>query len=234
MGFYLFILFREVFMMCGRYTIVITIDELMRHYMIEIPTNRYHTPRYNVAPGQMVMAVISDGEKNRLGELKWGLIPSWAKDEKIGYKMINARDETVDKLPSYRMPFRSKRCLIPADGFYEWRKSDKQPFRITLKSEQIFSMAGLYDTWIAPDGTKISSCTIITTDPNELMSDIHDRMPMILSRDDEQKWLDRNQTVEDLKKMLKPFPMEEMKAYPVSKIVGNARNDHADCIVEVK
>jgi putative SOS response-associated peptidase YedK len=220
--------------MCGRYTIVITIDELMRHYMIEIPTNRYHTPRYNVAPGQMVMAVISDGEKNRLGELKWGLIPSWAKDEKIGYKMINARAETITEKPAYRNSFQQRRCLIPADGFYEWRKSDKQPFRITLKSEQIFSMAGLYDTWIAPDGTKISSCTIITTDPNELMMDIHDRMPMILSREDEQKWLDKHQTAENLKKILKPFPVNDMIAYPVSKIVGNVKNDSLECIEALK
>jgi putative SOS response-associated peptidase YedK len=234
MLFHLFILFVEVIQMCGRYTIVITIDELMRHYMIEVPTNRYHTPRYNVAPGQMVMAVISDGEKNRLGELKWGLIPSWAKDEKVGYKMINARAETVTEKPAYRNSFKQRRCLIPADGFYEWRKSDKQPFRITLKGEPIFSMAGLYDTWLAPDGTKISSCTIITTDPNEWMGGIHDRMPMILSREDEQRWLDQNETAEDLKKMLKPFPVRDMIAYPVSKIVGNVKNDCLECIEALK
>jgi putative SOS response-associated peptidase YedK len=234
MFFYLFILFVEAILMCGRYTIVITMDELMRHYMIEVPTNRYHTPRYNVAPGQMVMAVISDGEKNRLGELKWGLIPSWAKDEKIGYKMINARAESVTEKPPYRDSFQRRRCVIPADGFYEWRQSDKQPFRITLQNEQIFSMAGLYDTWIAPDGTKISSCAIITTEPNELMVDIHDRMPVILSREDEQKWLDKRQTVEDLKKMLKPFPVSDMIANPVSKIVGNVKNDSLECIEVLK
>lgn len=219
--------------MCGRYTIVITMDELLRYYMIEVPTNRYHTPRYNVAPGQMVMAVISDGEKNRLGELKWGLIPNWAKDEKIANMTKNARADSVAEKPAFRNSFQRKRCIIPADGFYEWRKSDKQPFRITLRSEEIFSMAGLYDTWIAPDGNKISTCTIITTDPNELMIDMHDRMPVILSRKDEQKWLDKNQTGEDLKIMLKPFSVEEMKAYPVSKIVGNAKNDSLACIQPV-
>lgn len=219
--------------MCGRYTIVITMDELLRYYLIEVPTNRYHTPRYNVAPGQMVMAVISDGEKNRLGELKWGLIPNWAKDEKIANMTKNARADSVAEKPAFRNSFQRKRCIIPADGFYEWRKSDKQPFRITLRSEEIFSMAGLYDTWIAPDGNKISTCTIITTDPNELMIDMHDRMPVILSRKDEQKWLDKNQTGEDLKIMLKPFSVEKMKAYPVSKIVGNAKNDSLACIQPV-
>lgn len=220
--------------MCGRFTIVVTMDELMRYYMIEVPSNKYHAPRYNVAPGQMVMAVISDGEQNRLGELKWGLIPSWAKDEKTGYKMINARADSVAEKPAFRSSFQRKRCMIPADGFYEWRKPNKQPFRITLQSEGIFSMAGLYDTWTSPDGTKISTCTIITTEPNALMMDIHDRMPVILSREDEQRWLDKDLKTEDLKKMLKPFPAEVMKAYPVSKVVGNVKNDSLACIEVLK
>jgi putative SOS response-associated peptidase YedK len=219
-------------MMCGRYTIVVTIDELMMHYMIEVPTNRYHTPRYNVAPGQLVMAIINDGEKNRLGELKWGLIPSWAQDEKISYKMINARADTVTEKPAFRNSFQRKRCLIPADGFYEWKKigTDKQPMRILLKDKGIFSMAGLYDTWTATDGRKISTCTIITTTPNELMADIHDRMPVILRLEDEKIWLDKEQKVADLQELLRPFPAEEMIAYPVSKAVGNVKNDSKECI----
>ncbi|QGQ96141.1 SOS response-associated peptidase [Paenibacillus psychroresistens] len=218
--------------MCGRYTIVITMDELMRYYMMEIPLDRYHTPRYNVAPGQLVMAVISDGEKNRLGELKWGLIPNWAPDEKMSYKMINARADTVAEKPAFRTSFQRKRCLIPADSFYEWKKigTDKQPMRIMFKDEGIFSMAGLYDTWTAPDGNKISTCTIITTTPNELMADIHDRMPVILRREDEQIWLDKQQKTEDLQALLRPFPTEKMIAYPVSKIVGNVKNDRIECI----
>jgi putative SOS response-associated peptidase YedK len=218
--------------MCGRYTIVITMDELMRYYMMEIPTNRYHTPRYNVAPGQLVMAVISDGEKNRLGELKWGLIPSWAPDAKMSYKLINARADTVAEKPAFRTSFQRKRCLIPADSFYEWKKmgADKQPMRIMFKDEGIFSMAGLYDTWTAPDGQKVSTCTIITTTPNELMSGIHDRMPVILRREDEKLWLDKEQKAGDLQALLRPFTAEEMIAYPVSRIVGNVKNDRIECI----
>ncbi|MDF2652860.1 MAG: response-associated peptidase [Paenibacillus sp.] len=219
--------------MCGRYTIIVTIEELMTRYMIAVATNRFQTPRFNVAPGQMVMAVISDGEKNRLGELKWGLVPSWASNENVGYKMINARAETVTEKPAFRNLFMQRRCLIPADGFYEWKKSgtDKQPYRIMMQNEEPFSIAGLWDTWSSSDGTKISTCTIITTEPNQLMMDIHDRMPVILSREDEQKWLEKQQPVEELKKLLKPFPAEEMKAYPVSKAVGNVKNSGAELIL---
>lgn len=222
--------------MCGRYTILITIDELMTYYMIEVPTNLHHTPKYNVAPGQLVMAVISDGEKNRLGELKWGLIPHWAQDEKIAYKMINARADTVAEKPAFRASFQRKRCLIPADSFYEWKKigTDKQPMRILLKDEGVFSMAGLYDTWTSPDGQKISTCTIITTEPNGLMADIHDRMPVILRKADEQYWLDKEQKQEALQALLLPFPAEDMVAYPVSKLVGNVKNDSKACIEALK
>src|SRR5690554_4558341 len=138
--------------MCGRYTITVTIEELMLHYQMDESLIPFHKPRYNVAPGQMIPAIINDGVKYRLGELQWGFIPSWAKDAKIGYKMINARSETVMDKPSFKDSFRRKRCLIPADGFYEWKKSDgnKQPMRIMLKSKKIFSLAGLYDTWVNP------------------------------------------------------------------------------------
>jgi putative SOS response-associated peptidase YedK len=182
------------------------------------------------------MAIINDGEKNRLGDLKWGLIPSWAQDEKISYRMINARADTVTEKPAFRSSFQRKRCLIPADGFYEWKKigTDKQPMRILLKDESIFSMAGLYDTWTAPDGRKVSTCTIITTTPNELMADIHDRMPVILRHEDEKIWLGKEQKVADLKALLRPFPAEEMIAYPVSKAVGNVKHDSIECIAALK
>lgn len=227
---------KEDVRMCGRYTITVTFDELLLRYAIEQSFPPYHRPRYNVAPGQMVMAVIDDGEKNRIGELKWGLIPQWAKDEKIGYRMLNARVETLMEKPAYQVPFQRKRCLIPADGFYEWKKTDtgKQPMRIRLKSEEIFSMAGLYDTWVAPDGRKISTCTVITTAPNRLVADIHDRMPVILRPEDEQVWLDRDQRdVRQLQFLLRPFPEEEMEAYPVSPMVGDVKNDDPECIVRV-
>jgi putative SOS response-associated peptidase YedK len=219
--------------MCGRFTITLSIEELMLRYYIDRKTNRYHTPRYNVAPSQMVLAVINDGERNRIGELQWGLIPSWATDQKIGNKMINARNETLLEKASFKNLIYRKRCILPADGFFEWKKQNgkKQPMRITMKDKSIFSMAGLYDTWQREDGIKISTCTIITTKPNHLMRDIHDRMPVILKKEDEEVWLNRSNTnAEELLSLLAPFPAEEMYAYPVSPIVGNVRNDTPECI----
>lgn len=221
--------------MCGRYTIVVSIEELMLRYLSDLPTNRYHAPRYNVAPMQQVLAVVNDGEKNRLGELRWGLVPSWASDERIGSKMINARAETLLEKPSFRGLVARKRALVPADGFYEWKQAggDKQPMRITMKDGGIFSMAALYDTWAASDGRRISTCTIITTTPNELMADIHDRMPVIVRPEDEAFWLDRsNADTAGLMSLLRPYDAGAMRAYPVSKLVGNVKNDTPECIEE--
>ncbi|MFC0213132.1 SOS response-associated peptidase [Paenibacillus chartarius] len=223
--------------MCGRYTIVVSMEELMLRYLSDLPTDRYHRPRYNVAPMQQVLAVIHDGERNRLGELRWGLVPSWAGDEKIGSRMINARAETLLEKPAFRQLVSRKRCIVPADGFYEWKavRGGKQPMRITLKEEAVFSFAALYDTWVHPeDGRKISTCTIITTEPNRLVADIHNRMPVILRREDEALWLDRrNGDVQQAIKLLRPYPAEEMRAYPVSAKVGNVKNDTADCLDEI-
>jgi len=221
--------------MCGRYTIVVSMEELMMRYLNELPMDKYHIPRYNVAPMQYVTAVVHDGMKNRLGELRWGLVPSWAPDDKIGSKMINARAETLLEKNSFKLLIRRKRAIIPADGFYEWKKSGslKQPMRITMKDGALFSMAGLYDTWASPDGRKISTCTIITTTPNRLMADIHDRMPVILRPEDEAEWLDRsNEDVQGLLALLRPYSAEKMRAYPVSPKVGNVKNDTPDCIEE--
>jgi putative SOS response-associated peptidase YedK len=224
--------------MCGRYTIVVSMEELMLRYLSDLPTDRYHRPRYNVAPMQQVMAVIHDGERNRLGELRWGLVPSWATDEKIGGKMINARAETLLEKPAFRTLVSRKRCLVPADGFYEWKITGdrKQPMRITLKEETVFSFAALYDTWVSPeDGRKLSTCTIITTEPNRLMADIHNRMPAILRREDEPVWLDRsNRNAQQAMELLKPYPAEQMRAYPVSAKVGNVKNDTEDCLEEIE
>ncbi|MBD0380416.1 SOS response-associated peptidase [Paenibacillus sedimenti] len=222
--------------MCGRYTITVMLEELLLRYDIYYKYPSKYSPKYNVAPGQMVMAIVHDGEKNRLGELRWGLIPEWANDEKIAYQTLNARSETLSDKPAFRTPFQRKRCLIPADSFYEWKGTgkQKQPMRIMLKSKGIFSMAGLYDTWVSPDGAKISTCTVVTTAPNELVADIHDRMPVILPREAEAAWLDRRITnTEVLRPMLKPYPAEEMIAYPVSGRVGNVRNDDESCIEEL-
>jgi putative SOS response-associated peptidase YedK len=222
--------------MCGRYTVTVSEDELIARYMIEEPTNGLHKARFNVAPTQQVPVILNEHGLLKLDSFKWGLIPFWAKDTKVGYKMINARADTVAEKPSFRSAFKQRRCLIPADGFYEWKKigSDKQPYRILLKDQLIFSMAGLWESWTSPEGEEIKSCTIITTDPNSLMIDIHDRMPMILSVEDEHKWLDKGQSVEDLKAMLQPFPVERMRAYPVSNDVGSVKNQGQDLVLEMK
>ncbi|BBH19660.1 putative SOS response-associated peptidase YoqW [Paenibacillus baekrokdamisoli] len=223
--------------MCGRYTITVSLEELMLRYWIGETTVPFHKPKYNVAPGQMIMAIISDGEKNKLGELKWGLVPSWADDPKISNKMLNARSETVWDKPAFKQLIRRKRCIIPADGFYEWRKDEvgKQPMRITLRDRSLFSMAGLYDTWLTPEGHKLSTCTILTTEPNELMLPIHNRMPVILSQENETIWLDRSlQDQQHLNALLKPFPAQLLEAYPVAAAVGNVANDNAACIEPIR
>lgn len=219
--------------MCGRYTITVTLEELMVRYGIDVTTVPFHRPKYNVAPSQQVPAVIHDGQRNRLGELRWGLIPPWADDPKIGFTMINARAETAAAKSAFQSPFRRKRCIIPADGFYEWQKTShgKQPMRIVLRNRSLFSMAGLYETWIAPDGAKINSCSILTTTPNEVVAPIHDRMPVILRPEDEALWLDRSvQDVSRLTPLLRTYSAEEMEAYPVTPEVGNVRNDDGTLI----
>lgn len=222
--------------MCGRFTITATLDELLERYGVyddtSIPTYR---PNYNVAPTQMLPVVINDGNNNCLELMKWGLIPSWAKDPKIAFKTINARAETVAEKPAFRTSIRRKRCIIPACSFYEWRKigANKQPMRITLKSEEIFSMAGVYDSWTDPEGEQVNSFSILTSEPNELMMDIHDRMPVILKPENEALWLDRGTNEpEMIRHLMVPFLSDQMKAYPVSTRVGNVRNNDPDLIKE--
>lgn len=222
--------------MCGRFTITVSFEELLLRYTLDPISPPFHTPRYNVAPGQLVPAIINDGSANRIGQLKWGLVPSWASDEKVGYKMINARSETLLEKPAFKKLIVRKRAIIPADGFYEWQQlgDKKQPMRIMLKNKEIFSMAALFDTWLAPDGRKVSTFSVITTTPNRLMEPIHNRMPVILPRDEEQRWLDRNnEDTSALLSLLKPYPDDEMLAYLVSSIVGNVKNESVDCIEEV-
>lgn len=216
--------------MCGRFSLRVEMDELMGYFGL-FPSDFDYMPRYNIAPGQMIPAVIEAKGVRKLGPLRWGLVPSWAKDEKIGYMMINARAETLTEKPSFKRPLASKRCIIPADGFYEWRKADKQPFRITMADQSLFAMAALYDTWISPTGEKLSTCTIITTEPNALMEPIHDRMPAILTPEQLDIWL--NKDISDpaaLLPLLQPFAPELMYAYTVSPIVGNVKNDVPECL----
>jgi putative SOS response-associated peptidase YedK len=221
--------------MCGRYTIAVTMEELLLRFLIEGPSVPFHQPRYNVAPTQPIPAIVNDGSGNRIGQLRWGLIPSWADDPKKLPLMINARSETLASKRAFRLPFERKRCLIPADSFYEWegKSGRKQPMRILLKDGGLFSMAGLYDTWESPDGTKVSTCTIITTAPNPLVSQFHDRMPVILRPEDEALWLDRSiRDSRQLEPLLRAYPEAEMRVYPVGRAVNSAKTDTPECIEE--
>ncbi|MGG1664470.1 SOS response-associated peptidase [Brevibacillus sp. NRS-1366] len=222
--------------MCGRFTLIASPEDLIDRFELIDGIPFDIIPRYNAAPSQFLSAIINVNGKNRIGKIKWGLIPSWAKDEKMAFNMINAKSETLREKPAFKGLLTRKRCLIPADGFYEWMKLDnrKQPMRIMMKSGEIFSFAGLYDTWINPVGDKVHTCTIITTKPNELVAEIHDRMPAILKREDESVWLDRNvQDGDLLESLLSSYDKDQMMAYPVPALVGNVKNDLPECIVEM-
>ncbi|SIT83819.1 SOS response-associated peptidase [Edaphobacillus lindanitolerans] len=221
--------------MCGRFTLYVPYAELIERFSATaaIVESDYEAS-YNIAPSQQVVAVINDGNRNRLGKLKWGLIPRWADDPKIGSRLINARAETVADKPSFREAFKRRRCLIPADSFYEWKKADgqKKPMRIRLKGEEVFGIAGLWETWVSPDGEKVHSCTAITTKPNGLMAEIHDRMPVILPKEKEALWLDPgNRDTEALRELLVPFDAARMEAYEVSPGVNSPKNNGPELIV---
>ena len=224
--------------MCGRFTLTATIGEILNRFDIQaFLEEENYLPSYNIAPSQSVLAVINDGSKNRMGFLKWGLIPPFASDTAIGNKMINARAETLVEKPSYRNAFKKKRCLIVADSFFEWKLHEnktKTPMRFKLKSNDLFAMAGIWESWKAPDGRPLYSCSVITTRPNDLMKDIHDRMPVILMPDDEKIWLDP--TISDpsyLHQFLKPFDEQQMEAYEVSSLVNSPKNNTIDIIQKI-
>lgn len=210
--------------MCGRYTLTKVPEERVVVYP---ETEKIALiPRFNVAPTQL-MPIIPMSDPTHIHFYRWGLIPHWAKEAKVAYKMINARSETLLEKPAFKTPFRQARCLVPADGFYEWKQSlgGKQPYRITLQDESLFYFAGLYDVWRSPEGKNIWTYTVITTEPNELMLDIHDRMPAILDTAAAERWLSAQESAEDLREVLQPFPSAQMKAYPVSPEVGSVRNE---------
>jgi putative SOS response-associated peptidase YedK len=229
----------EVIDMCGRFTLFAEFDKIIDRFEIEAAIQgSLYKPSYNVAPSHSVISVINDGRKNRLGYLRWGFIPFFAKDEKIGYKMINARAETLTEKVSFRQAYQSRRCLVLADSFYEWKRHDnktKTPMRIKLRSDELFAMAGLWERWTSPQGEPVYSCTVITTTPNELVKDIHDRMPVILKPEDEKIWLDpSNKDTSRLNELLKPLPKERMMAYEVSSLVNSSKNNSPNLIQGIK
>jgi putative SOS response-associated peptidase YedK len=216
--------------MCGRYTLKTPVSVLAEQFEIEDSPSSI-SPSYNIAPTQQVATVLAENGKRKLEMLHWGLIPSWAKDPEVGNRMINARAETVAEKPSYRKAFRERRCLILADGFYEWQKTDngKQPFYIRMEDESPFALAGLWESW--RNGREIRSCTIITTAPNELAAPIHNRMPVILDPEDYEMWLDPDFDERDpLTSLLKPYPADVMEAYPVSRRVNKPSNNEPGVI----
>jgi putative SOS response-associated peptidase YedK len=215
--------------MCGRFSLTADPDELRQAFpWVNLPAAGTG-PRYNISPSQPV-AVIANNQRDELDFFVWGLIPSWAKDPSIGDRMINARAETLAEKPSFRSAFRRRRCLIPATGFFEWQQvpgqKSKQPMHIRLQSGAPFAFAGLWESWSSPDGSLVLSCTIITTQPNELMAPIHNRMPVILPAAAYDAWLDPGEPpASTLSALLKPYPAGEMTAYPVSTLVNSPAND---------
>jgi putative SOS response-associated peptidase YedK len=221
--------------MCGRFVRKCTIDEVKEEFEVWDIQWAFE-PSYNIAPGQDVAGIVSRDNEKHVIKLRWGLIPFWAKDEKIGYRMINARAETLVQKRSFARSFKSRRCLIIADGFYEWRveKKIKVPIYMHLQSNRPFGFAGLYDSWKAPDGARIISCTIITTEPNALVKPIHNRMPVILDKDKRDTWLDRNiEDPDELMPLLNPYNPEDMKAYEVTRMVNSPKFNSEDCIKPV-
>ena len=219
--------------MCGRFALTAPREAVKALFpLFDLPNV---APNYNVAPTQAVLAVrVPPGQdKPAASLLKWGLVPSWADDPAVGYRMINARAETVAEKPAFRSAFRQRRCLVLADGFYEWQKVDrkKQPYLFRLRGGAPFAFAGLWEHW-ERDGRALDSCTILTTDANELVKPLHERMPVILAPADFERWLDpKGAKGPELQALLRPYPAEAMTAYPVSPHVNNARHNDAECVV---
>jgi len=218
--------------MCGRFTLQISPEQLAEIFgLIEIPV---FPLRYNIAPSQKVAVIRQNGDgQNRLDFLRWGLIPAWIEDMSIGYKMINARSETVHDKHSFRHAIRYRRCIIPAIGFYEWVEEEKvkKPLYIRMRDGSPMMFAGLWESWKSPQKDVVESCTILTTASNKLIAPLHDRMPVILHQQEYNAWLDRDSTeAEKLKRLYQPYPSELMELYPVSPLVNSTKNEGPDLI----
>ena len=223
--------------MCGRYRLSRR-KQLIADYFDTVDEIDWE-PRYNIAPTQNVGIIRQDREApvRKFSLVRWGLIPYWAKDPSIGQKMINARSETVLDKPAFREAFHDRRCLVPADGFYEWARagSSKQPMHIGMQDDSLFAFAGIWDRWKGASGDLVETCSILTTTPNSLLADVHDRMPVILEPENYELWLDPGfKDLNTLTAMLKPFDPAQMKWYPVSTLVNSSANDDPRCATEVQ
>ncbi|MDX1565087.1 MAG: SOS response-associated peptidase [Phycisphaeraceae bacterium] len=222
--------------MCGRFSQTRSTEQLADRFVVPAASFDW-TPRYNLAPGQSVPTIIRAGDRRSWKRLQWGLVPPWAQDRSIGHRLINARSETVDQKPSFRKALKKRRCLVPADGFYEWKKQagrTKVPVYLTLKDGSPFAFAGLWETWSDPDHPQsLETFTICTTAPNERVRPIHDRMPAILRPEDEATWLDPGiESPDRLKSLLKPYPADAMVARRVDRYVNNPAHEGPECIRE--
>jgi|AMFO01.1.fsa_nt_gi putative SOS response-associated peptidase YedK len=218
--------------MCGRFTLTARLELLEERFAFQA-TDLPYTPSYNIAPGQPVLTVIHAEEGSRARYARWGLVPSWAKDPAIGNRMINARVETVADKPSFRQALRRQRCLVLADGFYEWQHlgKTKQPMYISLHGHRPFAFAGLWDVWQAPTGTPLYTCTILTTTANTLLRPVHHRMPVLLDPAAEAYWLDQNiETPDILLPLLQPYPPAQMQMHPVTRLVNSPLHNSPACI----
>lgn len=220
--------------MCGRFTLASDLSDFLMEFELKLPEELSHPRLYNVAPSQPVLGLVG-GPRIGAEIMEWGFLPSWAKEEGKFKPVINARGETVAEKPYFRGAYKSGRCAILADGFYEWQKTPggKVPHWISLRDEGIFGFAGLWSHRTLPDGSERATCAIITTTPNSLMAEIHNRMPVILQPDAIRLWLDREARPNELESLINPYPAEEMKAHEVSTRVNVPRNDSVENIEEV-
>ncbi|MBK5102695.1 MAG: SOS response-associated peptidase [Burkholderiales bacterium] len=218
--------------MCGRYNIITDAQALFDAFQVQVELRASPLARYNVAPATDQLVILNEGAQRVARWHHWGLIPHWARDKAIGYKTINARGESVATKPAFRAALRQRRCLVPATGFYEWKlqAGGKQPYLIKLGSGELFSFAGLWETWAGPEG-ELRSFTIVTTEPNELMARIHDRMPVIIPRRQYARWLDPAlQDPAQIQTMIASYPATELRAIPIGRQIGNARNQGPELI----
>ena len=217
--------------MCGRFALFAAGDEIAERF--PLPEPPLLDSRYNIAPSQTVVTVRSTDAAREARFLRWGLIPSWASNPKIAYQLSNARSETVSQKPSFRSAFKQRRCLIPASAYYEWVSGNgksKQPYCIRPRDGGLFAFAGLWERWNDPQGQPVETCTIVTTEANELMRPLHDRMPVVLDMAGEDVWLDTRSAADKLRSLFVPFSSNKMEAFPVSSFVSNAKNQGPRCL----
>lgn len=219
--------------MCGRYALAASLSQLVRHFHLDEEGEADFAPRYNVAPMQFAPVVVQQGSRRHLSSMRWGLLPWWAEDVSVANRLINARAESAARKPAFRLAFKFRRCLVPVSGFYEWagKPPDKQPYYIHLASHDPIGLAGLWEYWKLPDGGELHTFVILTTWANSLLEPVHERMPVIIPPEAYGLWLNPARSPDQLTPLLQPYNASEMSLYPVSKRVGNQRNDDESLLV---